>query len=40
MELRGPLRLKTPIPHTNPQNLNTHKEILINNEIRLFLDVW
>jgi hypothetical protein len=40
MELRGPPRLKTPIPHSNPRILNTHKEILINNEIALILDVW
>jgi hypothetical protein len=32
--------LKTPIPPSNPQVLNTHKEILINNEIRIFLDIW
>jgi hypothetical protein len=40
MELRDPPCLKTPIPHSNPQILNTYKEILINNKIRLFLDVW
>jgi hypothetical protein len=40
VELRGSPRLKTPIPPSNPQVLNTHKEILINNKIRLFLDVW
>jgi hypothetical protein len=39
MELRGPPRLKTPIPHSNPRTLNTHKEILINNGIGLILDV-
>jgi hypothetical protein len=40
VELRDPTRFKTPIPHSNPQILNTHKEILINNEIILFLDIW
>jgi hypothetical protein len=39
MELRDPPHLKTPIPHSNPQILNTHKEILINNKIALILDV-
>jgi hypothetical protein len=39
MELRGPPCFKTPIPHWNPRILNTHKEILINNEIALILDV-
>jgi hypothetical protein len=27
VELRGPPCLKTQIPHSNPQILNTHKEI-------------
>jgi hypothetical protein len=40
MELRGPPRLKTPIPPSNPQILNTHKEIWDQNEIGLILDVW
>jgi hypothetical protein len=40
VKLSGPPRLKTPIPHSNPQILNTHKEILINNKIALILDVW
>jgi hypothetical protein len=40
MELRGPPCLKTPIPHSNPQILNTHKEIWGQNEIGLILDVW
>jgi hypothetical protein len=39
VELRGLPRFKTPIPHSNPQILNTHKEILINNKIILILDV-
>jgi hypothetical protein len=39
VEWRGLPCLKTPIPHWNPRILNTHIEILINNEIRLFLDV-
>jgi hypothetical protein len=38
--IKGFPRFKTPIPPSNPQVLNTHKEILINNKIRLFLDVW
>jgi hypothetical protein len=40
VELRGPPRLKTPIPPSNPQILNTHKEILIQIEFILILDVW
>jgi hypothetical protein len=40
MELRGPLRLKTPIPPSNPQILNTHKEIWDQNELVVILDVW
>jgi hypothetical protein len=40
VELRGLPRFKTPIPHSNPQILNTHKEIWVRNEIRLILDVW
>jgi hypothetical protein len=32
--------LGTPIPPSNPRILNTHKEILIQNDIILFLDVW
>jgi hypothetical protein len=32
--------LKSPIPPSNPRIKNTHKEILINNEIALILDVW
>jgi hypothetical protein len=40
VELRGPPRLKIPIPPSNPQILNTHKEIWDQNELRLILDVW
>jgi hypothetical protein len=40
MELRGPPGLGTPIPPSNPWILNTHKEIFIQNDITLFLDVW
>jgi hypothetical protein len=32
--------LKTPIPPSNPEILNTYKEILDQNELRLILDVW
>jgi hypothetical protein len=32
--------LKTPIPPSNPQILNTHKEIWDQNEVGLILDVW
>jgi hypothetical protein len=39
VELRDSLRLKTPIPPSNPQILNTHKEIWDQNEIGLILDV-
>jgi hypothetical protein len=39
VELRGSPRLKTPIPPSNPQILNIHKEVLINNKIRVFLYV-
>jgi hypothetical protein len=38
MELRGPPRLEIRIPPSNPRILNTHKEIFIQNEFRLFLD--
>jgi hypothetical protein len=40
MELRGPPRLRTPIPPSNPQISNTHKKISIKNELVLILDVW
>jgi hypothetical protein len=40
LELRGPPHLGTPIPPSNPRILNTHKEIFIQNDITLFLDVW
>jgi hypothetical protein len=40
VELRGSPRLKTPIPPSNPQILNTHKEIWDQIEIKLILDVW
>jgi hypothetical protein len=32
--------LGTPIPPSNPRILNIHKEIFIENEFILFLDVW
>jgi hypothetical protein len=35
-----PPSLKTPIPHSNPLILNTHKEIWGQNEVGLILDVW
>jgi hypothetical protein len=37
--MKGVPHSKTPIPPLNPQILNTHKEILINNKIALILDV-
>jgi hypothetical protein len=40
VELRGPPRLKTPIPPSNLQILNTYKEIFIQIEFILILDVW
>jgi hypothetical protein len=40
MELRDPPRLGTPIPPSNPWILNTHKEIFIQNNLTLILDVW
>jgi hypothetical protein len=40
VELRGPPRLKTPIPPSDPQILNTHKEIFFQIEFILILDVW
>jgi hypothetical protein len=40
VELRGSLRLKTPIPPSNPQILNTRKEIWDQNELVLILDLW
>jgi hypothetical protein len=39
-ELRDPPYFKTPIPVSNPQIWNTHKEIWAQNEIMLILDVW
>jgi hypothetical protein len=39
VELRGPPHLKTSIPPSNFQILNTHKEILIKNATGLILDV-
>jgi hypothetical protein len=39
VELRGPPRLKTQIPHSNPWTLKTHKEIWDQNEVGLILDV-
>jgi hypothetical protein len=32
--------LRTPIPPSNSQILKTHKEIWIQNELLLILDVW
>jgi hypothetical protein len=32
--------LGTPTPPSNPRTLNTYKEIFIQNNIILFLDVW
>jgi putative NADPH-quinone reductase len=40
VELRGIPYLKTPIPPSNPQILNTHKEIWDQNELVLILNVW
>jgi murein endopeptidase len=40
VELRGPPRLRTPIPPSNLQILNTHKEIFMKIEFILILDVW
>jgi hypothetical protein len=40
VELRGPHEMETWIPSSNPWILNTHKEIFIQNEFILFLDVW
>jgi hypothetical protein len=40
VELRGPTRLRIPIPPSNPRISNTHKEIWDQNEIALILDVW
>jgi hypothetical protein len=40
VELRGPPRLGTPIPPSNPRILNTHKEIFIQIEFILILEVW
>jgi hypothetical protein len=40
MDFRDSLYLKTPIPPSNPQSLNTHKEIWDQKEIGLILDVW
>jgi hypothetical protein len=37
--IKGPPGLGTPIPPSNPRILNTHKEIFIQNDIILFLDV-
>jgi hypothetical protein len=40
VELRGPPWLRTPIPPSNPQSLNTHKDIFIQIKFMLILDVW
>jgi hypothetical protein len=40
VELRGPPHLRTPIPPSNSQILNTHKEIFIQIKFILILDVW
>jgi hypothetical protein len=40
VELRGPPRLGTPIPPSNPWILNSHKEIFIQIEFIIILDVW
>jgi hypothetical protein len=40
VELRGPPCLGTRIPPSNPQMLNTLKQIFIQNEFILILDVW
>jgi hypothetical protein len=40
VELRGPPCLGIPIPPSNPRILKTYKEIFIQNEFILFLDVW
>jgi hypothetical protein len=40
VDLTGPPRFKTPIPHPNPRIKKTHKGIWVQNEIRLILDVW
>jgi hypothetical protein len=40
LELRGPPRLGTRIPPSNPRILNTYKEIFIQIEFILILDVW
>jgi hypothetical protein len=40
VELRGPPRLGSRIPPSNPRILNTYKEIFIQIEFTLILDVW
>jgi hypothetical protein len=40
VELRDPPCLGTPIPPSNPRILNTYKEIFIQIEFILILDVW
>jgi hypothetical protein len=40
VDVRGPPRLKSPIPPLYPRIKNTDKDILINNKIALILDVW
>jgi hypothetical protein len=40
VELRGRPCLGTPIPPSSPQSLNTLKQIFIQNEFILILDVW
>jgi hypothetical protein len=40
VELRGPPHLRTPIPPSNSQILNTHKEIFIRIKFILILEVW
>jgi hypothetical protein len=40
VEWRGPPHLRTPIPPSNSQILNTHKEIFIQIKFILILDVW
>jgi hypothetical protein len=40
VDLIGPPRFKTPIPHPNPRIKKTNKGIWVQNKIRLILDVW
>jgi hypothetical protein len=39
-KLRGPPRLGTPLPPSNHRILNTYKEIFIQIEFILTLDIW